>query len=460
MTPSVISLPTPFLVIGVLVAVYFALRSTRNQHPAIVFLYLALAVRYQSNFLHQFMAKSLIAGQSAIAILTLLTVAMGLFVVRDILAKYKASIVIYAFIGVLLLSGLWNRDIVGTINSGLREMLSVVVILAFVKALDAEPKDGSFVNTVLPVFIAPLLLQLFSVIFHLPKASEEDGSISYIGGYVHEGVFSMIFLSAMAMTLLSAGMSWRRRTVLLLVFFVSILLANYRTAVLAALPMLFAHLVFGSSDRFRPSLAMLVRLGGLVLAGLASILLIALLADRMADIGVVFSRMNNLIKPPADFANADRQLFSGRLYIWNSYIFAVLRSDFGHLMLGFGPESWVHAFTLYAHNVFISYFYELGIVGLVAYLFLFIYFFAMAWRTPHPRRWAILSAYISFLVLCLGSMPTYTVEGIMFYSVIVGYSLYARLSVGQQQRFLVRSNERRLDRQSQRQFERGIGAAI
>ncbi len=452
---STSSLPLPLLLIGVAVAVFFMAHSTRGRSPEFIFLYAALMLRYQSNFLHQFMSRSLIAGQSAIAIITLVTVVGGLFVTRDLLVRYKANLVIYAFIGVVCVSGLWNLNIVGTINSVLRELLVVAMMLALVKALDAEPKDGSFITGLMSVYISPLLMQVLSVIFHMAKATEGDDSVSYIGGYVHEGVFSIAVLTAMALTVVSSGLSWRRRTILVSVYFLSILLANYRTAVLAALPMLFGHLVFGSSDRFRPSFAMLVRLGGLLLAAGMGMVLVALLSDRMSDLGVAFSRFDSLIKPPADFANADRQLFSGRLYIWSTYIFAVLRSDLAHLMFGFGPESWVKAFTLYAHNVFVSFFYEVGLIGLFSYACSFVYFFAIAVRTPHARRWAVVSAHISFLILCLGTMPTFTVEGIMFYSVVVGYTLYARLSLTQTYRYLVPSNARRLDAADRRRFELG-----
>lgn len=450
------SLPLPLLLIGVAVWLFFAWRSARSQHPAFVFIYLALSTRYISNALHEVMADELIAGQSANALVTLVTVGAGLYLARDLLLRYKANLVIFAFIMVLAISGLWNQQIVGTINSVLRELLSVGIILAIVAALDAEPKDGSFVKRLLPVFFTPLLLQFMSIAFNYPKASEADGSVSWIGGYIHEGVFSIIFLTGMVVTTLASGLSARRRTVLLVVFFVAIFLANYRTTLLAALPILFTHLVIGGSAGFRPNLAGPIRVASLAIAGLLGVALVALLADRMSDIGVALNNFDQLIKPPTDFANAERDLFSGRAYIWSTYVFAVFGSDFAHLMFGFGPESWVNAFQLYAHNVFVSYFYEVGVLGLSAYLFFFGYFAVMAWNTPHPRRWAVLSAHLSFFILAMGTMPTYTIEGIMLYSVIVGFTMYNRLAYRQRTRFIVPANAERLDRRGRRRLATGL----
>jgi hypothetical protein len=90
----------------------------------------------------------------------------------------------------------------------------------------------------------------------------------------------------------------------------------------------------------------------------------------------------------------------------------------------------------------------------------FAYFVTMAWQTPHPRRWAVISVHIAFFILAMGTMPTYTIEGIMLYSVIVGFTLYNRLALRQGRRFIVRENAVRMDTRGRKRFEEALRQPI
>lgn len=408
-----------------------------------LFLFLALSARYLVTFFHDYTTRSLVGGQSLNSFVTLGITAAALFITRKDLLRYRAFLPVFAMIAALLLSGIWNMEIVGTVNALIRQLLFLSMMVLVATAIDSEPNDGSVSKAMLAAFIIPLAYQLISIVLRLSKASEGDGSVSYIGGYVHEGVFSVLLLTAMVIISLSAGLSWRRRSVYLALIFTALVFANYRTSVLAGLPILGMHLVFGSATQVRADMANYVRSGAFLIAVCLGMFLVALLSQRMADLGTVFSAGGGLIKPPSEFAADDRGLLSGRILIWSDYIYTTLRSDMSHLVFGFGPDSWQKSFSLYAHNVFVSYVYEIGIFGVIVYIYMLLHFLWLALTARKDKRWQLLGAHMAYGLLCMGTMPTFTIEGVLLYAVICGYTVYYNLSQRVKTKFIMPANLRR-----------------
>ncbi len=413
-----------------------------------LFLFLALSARYLVTFFHDYTTRSLVGGQSLNSFVTLGITAAALFITRKDLLRYRAFLPVFAMIAALLLSGIWNMEIVGTVNALIRQLLFLSMMVLVATAIDSEPNDGSVSKAMLAAFIIPLAYQLISIVLRLSKASEGDGSVSYIGGYVHEGVFSVLLLTAMVIISLSAGLSWRRRSVYLALIFTALVFANYRTSVLAGLPILGMHLVFGSATQVRADMANYVRSGAFLIAVCLGMFLVALLSQRMADLGTVFSAGGGLIKPPSEFAADDRGLLSGRILIWSDYIYTTLRSDMSHLVFGFGPDSWQKSFSLYAHNVFVSYVYEIGIFGVIVYVYMLLHFLWLALTARKDKRWQLLGAHLAYGLLCMGTMPTFTIEGVLLYAVICGYTVYYNLSQRVKTKFIMPANLRRPMRRS------------
>ena len=413
-----------------------------------LFLFLALSARYLVTFFHDYTTRSLVGGQSLNSFVTLGITAAALFITRKDLLRYRAFLPVFAMIAALLLSGIWNMEIVGTVNALIRQLLFLSMMVLVATAIDSEPNDGSVSKAMLAAFIIPLAYQLISIVLRLSKASEGDGSVSYIGGYVHEGVFSVLLLTAMVIISLSAGLSWRRRSVYLALIFTALVFANYRTSVLAGLPILGMHLVFGSATQVRADMANYVRSGAFLIAVCLGMFLVALLSQRMADLGTVFSAGGGLIKPPSEFAADDRGLLSGRILIWSDYIYTTLRSDMSHLVFGFGPDSWQKSFSLYAHNVFVSYVYEIGIFGVIVYIYMLLHFLWLALTARKDKRWQLLGAHMAYGLLCMGTMPTFTIEGVLLYAVICGYTVYYNLSQRVKTKFIMPANLRRPMRRS------------
>jgi len=421
-------MPLPLLVVGTgiwLVLVWILLPRLRG--PAAL-LFMVLSARYLVTFYHDYTTRPLFGGQSLNSFITLGITAACLFYSRRDLIRYRAILPVYGVIVALLVSGLLNMDFTGTLNALIRQFLFLGLMILVATAIDAEPNDGSVSRLMLAAFVVPLCYQLMSVVFRLGKASESDGSISYMGGYVHEGVFSILLLTALTIIALSGGLTWKRRTVYMAVIFAALFLANYRTSVIAAAPILLMHIVFGSANTARAGLANYVRAGAFMLAVIFGALMAVLLSQRMADLGTLLTSGGGLIKPPSEFGTEDRGLLSGRILIWSDYIYTTLRSDVSHLIFGFGPDSWQQVFSIYAHNVYISYIYEIGFVGTALFLYMLGHFLWLAFSARPDKRWYLVGAHLCYGVLCLGTMPTFSIEGVLFYAVICGYTLYYYLA--------------------------------
>jgi O-antigen ligase len=131
-----------------------------------------------------------------------------------------------------------------------------------------------------------------------------------------------------------------------------------------------------------------------------------------------------MIKPPNEFSREEGDLLSGRTYLWSGYYYHWKEqgTSVQHLV-GFGPDSWRKYFPIYAHNTFVDYLFEYGVLGLLALLLLFGSGLALALRTRR-ERWKLVAAHLSFIVLNLATMPMWSVEGLILYGLLYGYTLY------------------------------------
>jgi hypothetical protein len=203
-----------------------------------------------------------------------------------------------------------------------------------------------------------------------------------------------------------------------------IALANYRTALLATALPAASLAVSKLMRRFVPKQRSVV----FVFLGVVTVFVflgIATLArERFADIGTTLDKGASLIQPPESFTRQETRLFSGRVYLWSRYIDAYLNGDIINILVGFGPEAWLDRFSLYAHNTFISYLYELGVFGLAAFVWLLISNFLTALRTRGDERLVLTSCHIGFFVLNLATMPIWTLEGAILYALLLSQTWY------------------------------------
>lgn len=382
----------------------------------------AFAIRLTASAFHFITFRSSPLGLSWNALISVALVGLGLLVVRASRLKLRAMIPVYLVVTLVLTSGLINREFTGMADMLVKYTLFMVLMLGTYDALE-EAGAERFFKALLWTFALPLGLQCLSVVLGVAKGGETDGSTSFIGGYNHEAAFSLVLVSGLAITCLTPRMNGLLKASLVAAFSAGIVLANYRTAILGALPLLAVVIATGGTRRFKPRQRPLiagVMIGVVAVAGLFAA---TFGADRFSDLSVAAQQGTQIIQPPGDFSVEERRLLSGRPYIWSEYIYAYAEGSQLQHLLGFGPNSWEDRFRLYAHNTLVSTLWELGMFGVAALILLWGCMLLLAMQIVDGPKLRIIAAQLGFILLSFATMPMWMVEGLMLYAVICGYTI-------------------------------------
>ena len=148
--------------------------------------------------------------------------------------------------------------------------------------------------------------------------------------------------------------------------------------------------------------------------------------ERFVEIPTVIMNASQLIDYPEYYTKEDRKFFSGRVYMWSHYIAEALGGSSLQFFVGQSMDSWKNIFLKYAHNTFISFFYELGIIGVGLLLAIFISIYKEIKRIkPKINKLYSLGFFSSFVFLNLGTMPIWQMEGIIFFSILISITYHA-----------------------------------
>ena len=351
---------------------------------------------------------------------------LGLLVVKPRDFGLKLLLPCYFLMGVVALSGLANRDFGGTIDAIVKLGFFLVLSLSFYEAL-GQVGEKRATSRLLWSFGPPLLFQVLSVVFGIAKATETDGSTSYIGGYNHEAAFSIILATCLFVSAIATGLSRWLRFAILVACIAGILLANYRTTILAVAPLILAQLNSDILGRFsrRQRVIIGIFVGFITLAMLGIVGWV--LRDRFQDLATVLESGTELMKRPELYTRAEVQMLSARPYIWSYYIYGYIDGGMLQHLIGFGGNSWDGVFSKYAHNTLISSLYEYGIAGIIAFPYLWISMLFAALRVRHSARAKLVGAHLSFLLLNMATMPHWMIEGDILYGLICGYTFHCLL---------------------------------
>lgn len=391
------------------------------------FVVVALWLRYIAGAYHLYMFKPFAAGLSGNALLSIGVTGFGLlFVVRPANLALKWLLPVYALVALALLSALLNGDPAGGINAGVKYAYMTVIIVAVFQALRIDP-DARFLSWAMVSFLPLLVFQALSLALHLPKGSEDGDGLVWIGGYNHEAAFSVAMMTGFLVGCFAKSAPRPIRVAFLAATFLGILLAGYRTTILAFAPLALAVFLSGLTLSVRRD----QRVPMAVSAGVAGVLLVAvgvlLYSAKFADLGAFLSDPTALIKPPRDFDYLERQVMSARPLIWSSYIYAWAEGTPLQHLFGFGPESWVGLFKVYPHNTLVGTLYDLGWFGVAAMLALWTVMFTAA-IAARGERFKLLAAHFAFFLLNMATMPFWQVEGLAMYGLLCGYTIYAARS--------------------------------
>jgi hypothetical protein len=405
-----------------LVALVIAAR--RAGSVAGAFVVVALWMRYTAGAYHLYMFQPIAGGLSGNALLSIGVTGFGLlFVVRPANLALKWLLPVYALVGLALFSAALNGDAAGGINVAVKYAYMIVIMIAVFQALRSDP-DARFLSWAMVSFLPLLVFQALSLALNLPKGSEDGDGLVWIGGYNHEAAFSVAMMTGFLVGCFAKSAPRAVRVAFLLATLVGILLAGYRTTILAFAPLALAAFLSGLTLSVRrdqrASMAVTAMVAGVLLVSVAALSYSA----SFADLAAFLADPAGLIKPPRDFDLLERQVMSGRPLIWSSYIYAWAAGTPLQHLFGLGPESWEGVFKVYPHNTLIATLYELGWFGVAAMIALWTVMFAAA-ASAHGERFKLLAAHFAFFLLNMATMPFWQVEGLALYGLLCGYTIYA-----------------------------------
>ena len=415
------SLPNWFLLPATgffaVLTLYFIMR-TRGR--AARFLMFACWFRYTLSSLHEFTYNEAIPGVKWVALGSIVIVGAGVLALEKRRLMAKPFFPVAIICGLMVVSATVNHELLTAIEPIVRFLIFVIIGAALWQAL--ETNGSSVIRRLLLVFIQPLSYQVASIVLGVPKSGELDGSLSYIGGYYHEELFSLIAATAFFVTMFANRIGKVTRLALAIASLAAIWLANYRTTMLGILPLASVALFTAMPRAFEPSQRALAKIA-IIVGGVATFAIGATLeADRFSDLAAL-PHAAQLIKPPEMFTGEERRELSSRPYIWSNYIYAYAEGTRVQKLIGFGPDSWEGKMPNYAHNTLISFLYELGLAGVAAILVLWGSFFRLALKADQRSRALLIGGHLSFLVLNLATMAHWQIEGNILYGLLSGYTI-------------------------------------
>lgn len=403
------------------VALIYAMKSTSSR--AAKYVLFAIGARLILSALPGYTFKSSPIGLSWNALGTIAIFGLGLLAVRKRPLLDKALLPVYPLALVIIVSGLYNEVPVNLFNTLIKIGYFTILMLAIIDASEDIGGDNLLRKMLIPCAI-PFAFQLGTIVLNIPKAAEADGSASYIGGYQHEAAFSVILSIGLLVAAIQTKMKSRYIFLLFIIGTVGIILANYRTTILSLLPLMGATFMILGSQHIKQNQRLLIS-GSMAILCLAAIMIAYVASgDRFQDLGLIFTDWETLTKRPEYYDDASRRIMSGRAYIWSSYIYAYLDSSQIHHLIGFGPDQWARKFIVYAHNQLVCYLYDLGIAGVIATIFLWGTMFAAALQCKTGPTIRLIAAHVGFFILCMATQPMWMIEGLIFYAIVCGFTMY------------------------------------
>jgi len=311
-------------------------------------------------------------------------------------------------------------QIPGTINVLVKWCYFLVLAGALFLSIRSQGQNETF-KKLLVAFFMPVLLQVLSIVLGHAKATEADGSTSYVGGYNHEAAFSMIIVSFVFVVGLTERNAIRFRTSLFTLSIFLLVLVNYRTAILTILPIAAVFYFTLVEQRLRPSQKAPVLTIVTMFIVTAFMVLSFTMRERFADVGLLVSNLDIIFKAPIYFSESEKDIMSARVFIWSQYIDAFANANLLNQLVGFGPDSWKGVFAKYAHNTYVSNLYEYGILGFTAFIFMCAYCLLQALKIANKGLSKIVAfSIVGFLIMNMATMPLWNIEGLVFFAILIG----------------------------------------
>lgn len=387
-------------------------------------LLLGLWLRYALQAFPDIVYAIRIGPFSLVAAVSIATAVLFLTVLDHRLLRLRTLLPVYVLLSVSLLSGVVNGEPMGIANDVIKWAYFVGVMLLSYRAMALYGSDRAL-RALLATLVVPAIMFTASYVTGNAKATELDGSISYIGGYFHEAMFSSIMFSIFALGCLIRWQTAASFAFILCFGIFAVLMVNYRSTVVALAPVLLAlaAAAFLRSVGSRFAVAASVALAVPVLAALPFAL--DALPDRYAEIADFTENLATLSKDPIELTFRERSMFSFRISAWVDYLYSFREGDLVTHIVGYGPNAYDRVFRLIAHNTFITAVWELGYLGLMASLFMGIYYSLLPlWIEDRYDKLVVTALMMSVVVNGLASMPLWTIEGLIMYAQFAAYATW------------------------------------
>ena len=408
------------LLVGVVSLIMVYRTITGNCNKYLAFAICAIWLRYFLSAFHTITYPPLVAGFSINALGSIGVAGLGLLLIPTAVFTLKKLFPFYVFFIAIAVSGFVNMQIPGTINVLVKWCYFLVLAGALFLSIRSQGQNETF-KKLLVAFFMPVLLQVLSIVLGHAKATEADGSTSYVGGYNHEAAFSMIIVSFVFVVGLTERNAIRFRTSLFTLSIFLLVLVNYRTAILTILPIAAVFYFTLVEQRLRPSQKAPVLTIVTMFIVTAFMVLSFTMRERFADVGLLVSNLDIIFKAPIYFSEAEKDIMSARVFIWSQYIDAFANANLLNQLVGFGPDSWKGVFAKYAHNTYVSNLYEYGILGFTAFIFMCAYCLLQALKIANKGLSKIVAfSIVGFLIMNMATMPLWNIEGLVFFAILIG----------------------------------------
>ena len=157
--------------------------------------------------------------------------------------------------------------------------------------------------------------------------------------------------------------------------------------------------------------------------------------ERFSDVALLVSNLDLILKAPVYFSESEKDIMSARVFIWSQYIDAYRNAGLVNQLFGFGAESWSKVFPKYAHNTFVSYLYEFGIIGIVTFFIILVQTLLNALKLANASLSKTVSfSILGFVTMNMATMPLWNIEGLIFFSIVQAVVFSNVRSVEQQRK--------------------------
>lgn len=346
---------------------------------------------------------------------------------------YRIQVGVFFFVSIM--SALYNFEWPGVFDTTIK-WLYLWLTLNLVVLASKENDEHTLLRAMSVVFLYPLLNQVVFAIIGTPKVG--GGQTSYLGSFFHEVSFAYILLMGItvffAVLVSDRSKVWRSLGAILVVWgHVALYLNNYRTAIMA-LGVWWLFVVMFWVPKLRLGQRLLVVVTLMFAISLIVLVLGEDLAGKMGDAFDVVSQPEEYL----DFSGQARQtkVLSGRVYLWNTYIYEFLKAPWATKVFGHGPEAGISVVGIHAHNQFLTTLLDVGLMGLGAMIFFvltILYSTIRKIRRGTPVLVCMGGMVIGVFFMMLATSPVRETRAMLLIGVALGFiaAQRQRMEVGQ-----------------------------